>query len=200
MLATFLYGLSTGFSLILAIGAQNAFVLKQGIKQQYVFVVCCICALSDAMLICMGVFGFAKIIEQYPQVISIAKYFGAAFLFIYGAKSFYSAIKHTQSLTPEGESKSSLAQVVAVCLAFTWLNPHVYLDTVVLLGSISAQFDDYKIFALGAMLASVIFFFSLGYGAKLLTPWFAKPIAWKVLDVLVGVVMWAIAASLLLNS
>lgn len=195
-----LYGFSFGLSLIVAIGAQNAFVLKQGLKNQHVFVVCLICALSDSVLIALGVFGFAKLIEQYPFIISVAKYFGALFLFIYGLNSFYRAYQNRDTLTPQGAEVDSLAKIVAMCLAFTWLNPHVYLDTVVLMGSISASFLDSRYdFALGAMVASWVFFFGLGYGARLLMPIFQKPIAWRILDGMIGVVMWWIAVMLLLK-
>ncbi len=197
--STYLYGMSVSFSLILAIGAQNAFVLKQGLKRQYVFIVCLICALSDALLISAGVFGFGKVISQFPQVIEFAKYAGALFLLWYGAKSLYSALTQTQSLVAKGEDVVSLKQVVALCVAFTWLNPHVYLDTVILLGTIASQFADKLAFALGAMSASFMFFFALGFGARLLQPLFVKPIAWKVLDVMIGLTMWAIALSLVLN-
>lgn len=198
-LSTFLYGMSVSFSLILAIGAQNAFVLKQGLKRQYVFVVCLICAFSDAILISAGVFGFGKVISQFPQVVEIAKYAGALFLLWYGAKSLYSAFTQSQSLIAKGEEVASLKQVIALCMAFTWLNPHVYLDTVVLLGTIASQFADKLAFALGAMSASFMFFFALGYGARLLQPLFAKPLAWKVLDIIIGLTMWAIAVSLMLH-
>lgn len=195
--STFLMGMSVSFSLILAIGAQNAFVLKQGLKRQFVFIVCLICALSDAMLISAGVFGFGKIISQFPLIIAIAKYAGALFLFVYGAKSFISAYQSNESLVAKGEEVHTLQQVIGLCLAFTWLNPHVYLDTVILIGTIASQFADKLAFAVGAILASFIFFFSLGFGARLLQPVFAKPMAWKVLDIIIGIVMWGMAASLL---
>lgn len=195
----FFYGLGTGLSLILAIGAQNAFVLKQGLKHQYVFMVCLICALSDSILIFLGVFGFGEIIEKTPMIAELARYFGSAFLFFYGLKSFYAAIKSTEVLTADGQEASSLWQVVMACLAFTWLNPHVYLDTVVLMGAVSSQFVPAYQFAVGAMLASWIFFFSLGYGARLLRPIFATVTAWKILDICVGVMMWIIAFSLILE-
>lgn len=197
-ISTFLMGMSVCFSLILAIGAQNAFVLKQGLKQQFVFIVCLICALSDAVLITGGVFGFGKLISQFPLIITIAKYAGALFLIVYGARSFIAAYQSNQSLMAQGEDVGNLKQVIAMCLAFTWLNPHVYLDTVILLGTIASQVTDKLAFALGAILSSFIFFFSLGYGARVLQPLFANPLSWKILDILIGVVMWGIVASLLL--
>lgn len=195
---SFIAGFSLGLSLIIAIGSQNAFVLRQGLKREFVFVVCLICALSDAMLVTLGVSGFALIINNSPWIEPAARYGGALFLLIYGAKSFWSAYALNEQLLPSDNKNNSLYGVVATCLAFTWLNPHVYLDTVVLLGSISTQYVGHKVeFASGAVLASFVFFFSLGYGASVLTPIFEKPIAWKVLDFLIGCIMWGIAFSLL---
>lgn len=196
-IAVFVTGFSLGLSLILAIGAQNAFVLKQGLKRHYVFVVCAVCAISDAALITAGVSGFGVVIEKYPQVEQVARYAGAAFLFVYSFQSFRSAISSSHQLDPEGDANSSLTKTVLICLALTWLNPHVYLDTVVLLGSISTQYAPEQLsFGLGAVTASFVFFFSLGYGARLLTPIFHKPISWKILEALVGCIMLAIAISL----
>ncbi|MCU4390345.1 LysE/ArgO family amino acid transporter [Acinetobacter courvalinii] len=198
-MTTFFYGLGIGFSLILAIGAQNAFVLKQGLKQQHVFWVCLICALSDSILIYLGVTGFSKIVVDFPLIVTLAKYFGAAFLFLYGLRNFYSAIQNNSGLNPSEIEKDSLLKIIGMCLAFTWLNPHVYLDTVILVGSISVQFaDQIYLFAAGTILASWIFFFALGYGARGLLPLFKKASSWRVLDVLVGLMMWAIATKLLI--
>lgn len=198
-MSVFLSGMGTGFSLILAIGAQNAFVLKQGLKRQYIFWICLICALSDALLIYLGVTGFEKMIDRFPMILILAKYFGAIFLFCYGLRSFYSAFKQNTTLKPSEIEKDSLLKVIGVCLAFTWLNPHVYLDTVILVGSISAQFAEQRDqFALGAMLASCVFFFCLGYGARILQPIFEQAIAWKILDFLIGVIMWVIALTILI--
>ena len=198
-MTAFFYGLGIGFSLILAIGAQNAFVLKQGLKQQHVFWVCLICALSDSILIYLGVMGFSKIVIDFPLIVTIAKYFGAAFLFLYGLRNFYSAINNSSSLNPSEIEKDSLLKIIGMCLAFTWLNPHVYLDTVILVGSISVQFPDHLyLFAAGTILSSWIFFFALGYGARVLLPWFKKDSSWRILDVVVGLMMWAIATKLLI--
>jgi L-lysine exporter family protein LysE/ArgO len=198
-MSSIIAGFSLGISLILAIGAQNAFVLKQGLKKHHVFVVCFICALSDALLIGAGVAGFGVIVQQYPQIEQIARYAGAAFLIIYGLKSFHSALTATHSMEAEGELLSSVTKTALTCLAFTWLNPHVYLDTVVLLGSISTQYEGEKLqFALGAMFGSFVFFFSLGYGARVLIPVFQKPVSWKILEFFIGFVMLYIAASLVL--
>jgi len=198
-MSAFVYGLGIGFSLILAIGAQNAFVLKQGLKQQYVFWVCFICALSDSILIYLGVTGFSKIVVNFPLILIVSKYFGAAFLFLYGLRNFYSALKSTFSLNPSDIEKDSLLKIIGMCLAFTWLNPHVYLDAIILIGSISVQFSDQLyLFAAGTILASWIFFFSVGYGAKMLLPLFKKATSWKILDVLIGVTMWTIATMLII--
>ncbi|MCY6412880.1 LysE/ArgO family amino acid transporter [Acinetobacter sp. VNH17] len=197
MAATYFSGLLLGFSLILAIGAQNAFVLKQGLLRQYVFWVCLVCALSDAILICLGVFGFASLLSQQVWLIQAMKYFGAIFLFFYGLRSFYNAYKANNGLVASEQPTTTLVQTLILCLSFSWLNPHVYLDTVVLLGSISAQYMDKVAFASGAVSASFIFFFGLGFGARLLRPIFANPKAWKILDVVIGIVMWMIALSLL---
>lgn len=140
-------------------------------------------------------FGFGKFISQYPQIVTIAKYGGALFLFVYGLRSLLSNFKQNDGLVAKGEDVASLGKVVA----FAWLNPHVYLDTVVFLGSISTQFSDKLSFALGAMSASFIFFFGLGFGARLLQPIFAKPKAWQVLDFIIGLVMWAIAVKLVIG-
>ncbi|WP_404231152.1 LysE/ArgO family amino acid transporter [Acinetobacter venetianus] len=198
-MSAFVYGLGIGFSLILAIGAQNAFVLKQGLKQQYVFWVCFICALSDSILIYFGVTGFSKVIANFPLLLTVSKYFGAAFLFLYGLRNFYSAIKNSSSLNPSDLEKDSLLKIIGICLAFTWLNPHVYLDAIILIGSISVQFSDqlYQ-FAAGTILASWIFFFSVGYGAKMLLPLFKRATSWKILDVLIGITMWTIATMLII--
>lgn len=198
-MSAFVYGLGIGFSLILAIGAQNAFVLKQGLKQQYVFWVCFICALSDSILIYFSVTGFSKVIANFPLLLTVSKYFGAAFLFLYGLRNFYSAIKNSSSLNPSDIEKDSLLKIIGICLAFTWLNPHVYLDAIILIGSISVQFSDqlYQ-FAAGTILASWIFFFSVGYGAKMLLPLFKRATSWKILDVLIGITMWTIATMLII--
>ena len=192
-----LAGFSLGLSLILAIGSQNAFVLRQGLKKEYVFIVCLICAVSDALLITLGVSGFSIIINTIPWIEPLARYGGALFLFIYGAMNFWSAFQNSESLNPAEVKTSSLVKIASTCLALTWLNPHVYLDTVMLLGSISTQYTGQKVeFAMGAIIASFVFFFALGYGARILRPFFENPKSWKILDFLIGCIMWAIAFSL----
>ncbi len=194
----FISGLLLGLSLILAIGAQNAFILKQGLRREHVFILCLICALSDALLIALGVFGFAWVAAHLPAIEPVARYGGALFLFIYGARGFHAAFFSNATLVADASSGTPLATAVLACLAFTWLNPHVYLDTFVLLGSVSTQFPAEKVqFALGATSASFLFFFTLGYGARLLAPLFKRPGAWKALEFLIGVVMWSIAFSLI---
>lgn len=197
----YITGFGVGAGLILAIGSQNAFVLRQGIRREHVMSVCFVCAISDAMLILFGVTSFQKIVQYMAWIEPIFLYLGAAFLFLYGAKSFYAAAFSNEALAPSAENATSLISTLGVCLAFTWLNPHVYLDTVFLLGSISTRFPDNElIFGMGAVTASFVWFFMLGYGASLLRPLFTKVIAWRILDVFVGLVMWIIAIKLLLKA
>ncbi|AUZ18725.1 amino acid transporter [Achromobacter xylosoxidans] len=197
MTSAFLPGFFLSLSLILAIGAQNAFVLRQGLRQEHVFAVCLVCAVSDAILIAAGVAGFGLASHALPWLEPVLRYGGALFLLAYAARSLRSALRNHGSLTPSGRQAAGLGATLATCLALTWLNPHVYLDTVVLLGSISSQYEGHKAaFALGAMAASFTFFFTLGFGARLLRPVFASQAAWRVLDVLVGIAMLAIALKL----
>ena len=198
MPASLLAGFALGFSLIMAIGAQNAFVLRQGLRRQHVFWICLTCAGSDALLIAAGVAGFGVLVAANPLLEQAARWGGAAFLFWYGARNLRSAWAGGAALEADGESAGpSLLPVLLTVLALTWLNPHVYLDTVVLLGGISAQYPDPLLFGAGAVISSFTFFFLLGYGASLLAPLFARPRAWQVLDALVGLTMWAIALGLL---
>ena len=194
---TMIAGFGLGLSLILAIGAQNAFVLRQGIRRSHVFAVCLTCALSDALLIAAGVAGFGSLAQAAPWIEPVMRWGGALFLIAYGARALLSAWRGGAVLMVEGGAVEALGPVLATCLALTWLNPHVYLDTVVLLGSVAAQYEDRLSFALGAMTASFVFFFTLGFGARRLAPLFARPQAWRVLDLGVGLLMWAIAAALI---
>ena len=196
-MASFIAGFSLGFSLILAIGAQNAFVLRQGLRREHVLATVLVCAISDAALIAAGVAGFGALAQAVPGLEWVMRVFGAAFLAFYGARALWAAWKGGAALDTGGEARHSLRGVLLTVLALTWLNPHVYLDTVVLLGSVSAQYPSRLDFAAGATLASFAFFFSLGYGARLLAPLFARPAAWRALDLVVGLTMWAIAFSLL---
>ena len=197
MLSAFFPGLLLGLSLIVAIGAQNAFVLRQGLRGEHVLAVCLTCAASDALLILVGVGGFAQAGSWVPWLETATRYAGAAFLFAYGLRSFWAAARSGGALAPADTVPVSLGATLATCLALTWLNPHVYLDTVVLLGSVSTQFAANKgLFAAGAMTASFVFFFSLGYGARLLRPVFARPGAWRVLELGIGIVMCTISVAL----
>lgn len=200
MISAAIAGFALGLSLILAIGAQNAFVLRQGLRGSHVFAVSLTCALSDAILIAIGVGGFAAIETVLPGIAPVMRWAGAAFLVVYGALSFRRALGAAEALEPAEGGTESLTKALATCLALTWLNPHVYLDTVVLLGSISTQYEGAKLaFGAGAVTASFSFFFALGYGARALRPLFARPAAWRVLEVVVGLTMWAIAVKLLLG-
>ena len=199
MLYSSLQGLSVALSLIVAIGAQNAFILKQGLLKQHVFYLCLICAASDSILLALGVFGFSYVVLNLPEAVSVARYLGALFLLIYGAQHLYQALFQTQNIDLQSASQPhQLKKMILLCLTLTWLNPHVYLDTVVLVGSISTQFEQHKFsFLLGAISASWLFFFSLGYGSRYLLPIFQSDRAWKVLDVIIALVMWWIAYGLI---
>jgi L-lysine exporter family protein LysE/ArgO len=198
MIAPFLNGFFLGASLIIAIGAQNAFILRQGLLRQHVFILCLICAAADALLIALGVAGLGTLVQSSPKLIKAVTVGGAAFLFSYSLIAFRRALR-PEAMDTKGGGEGSLRLAISTCLAFTFLNPHVYLDTVVLLGSLSARFagQGLLVYALGAMTASFAWFFSLGYGARLLEPVFAKPAAWRVLDVVIGLVMALIGVSLL---
>ncbi len=201
MLNAFLTGFGTGFSLILAIGAQNSFVLRQGLVREHVFWVCLICALFDAVLIAAGVAGASGLIAAVPWAIAALTWGGAAFLAVYGALSLARAFR-PGALRAANKGTGSLRATLLTCLALTWLNPHVYLDTVGLIGAVSTGFPGWSgklAYGGGATLASFVFFFGLGYGARLLEPIFARPRAWAVLDVAIAVVMWSIAITLILG-
>lgn len=193
-----LSGFLLGLSLIIAIGAQNAFILRQGLLRRHVFILCLLCALSDAVLIIAGVAGLGTLIAQSPELITVVTIAGAAFLLWYGLSAFRRAL-HPDAMALSDGAAIGLQAAVFTCLALTFLNPHVYLDTVVLVGSLSARFEGAAraAYGAGAVAASFVWFFALGYGARLLQPVFAKAGAWRVLDCLIGVVMWAIAFSLL---
>jgi L-lysine exporter family protein LysE/ArgO len=201
MTAAFISGFLLCLSLIVAIGSQNAFVLKQGLKQEHVFWICLQCSLSDAIIIAIGVFGFGAIIREWEWALLAIKYVGAIFLIVYGLLHLKSAIKGGQALITSADAqKSSLKKVLLITAALTWLNPHVYIDTVFIIGSLATKYPDTKIyFYLGNILASFLFFFSLGYGARLLQPIFRKPRSWQVLDFIIFIVMISIAISLLLE-
>jgi len=190
-------GLLTGLSLIVAIGAQNAYVLRQGLLRQHVGAVVTVCAVSDLVLITAGVAGIGAIVQHAPTALTVVRWLGVAFLTAYGVRSLWRA-RHAGSLHAAAQASPRLRATVAQAVALTWLNPHVYLDTVLLLGSIAAHHGPTGKwwFAAGAGLASILWFTGLGYGARLLAPLLSRPRAWQVLDVLIGLVMLAIAAQL----
>lgn len=199
MTAVFLQGFLLGAGLIIAIGAQNAFILRQGLLREHVFILCLVCSLSDALLIALGVAGLGQLVSANAALLQIVKWAGAAFLGAYAILAFRRMVWPAALEADRARKPSSLRAALATCLAFTFLNPHVYLDTVVLVGSLSGRFEPgpRTVFAAGAMTASFVWFFSLGYGARLLTPVFARPSAWRVLDGLIGLVMAALAINLL---
>jgi L-lysine exporter family protein LysE/ArgO len=198
--AVALAGLGLGLSLIIAIGAQNAFVLRQGLRGEHLLPVVAICALSDAVLIVAGVLGAGALLERLPWLLPVFRFGGAAFLLLYAAIAARRAWRpDALRATTDGPGAPLLA-TVGTALALTWLNPHVYLDTVVLLGSIAQTHGDLRPwFAAGAVVASVTWFSALGFGARLLRPLFARPGSWRVLDAFIAVIMVAIAVSLLLG-
>lgn len=197
MNTAFFPGFGLGLSLILAIGAQNAFVLRQGLRREHVFWICLTCAVSDAILIAAGVAGFGRLALAFPWIEPVMLYGGGAFLIWYGGLSFRRAWRGGASLTTSADGPTGLSTALLMVLGLTWLNPHVYLDTVVFVGSVAAQSGDKVMFGAGAICASFVFFFGLGYGAQLLVPFFRRPEAWRLLDTLIGLVMWSIAAKLL---
>ncbi|PJI91843.1 L-lysine exporter family protein LysE/ArgO [Yoonia maricola] len=199
MITPALTGFSTAAAFILAIGPQNTFVLRQGLARSHVFWLCLFCALSDAILITAGVAGFGFIVQMFPALPVVMTWGGAAFLVVYGFMRFWAAWKNIYAVEITGQSVGLWAALMT-CAAFTWLNPHVYLDTLVLIGAISTEFPllSQKIaFAVGAILPSFLFFFALGYGARLLAPVMQSARAWRILDIIIGLVMWALAAKLL---
>lgn len=195
-----LKGYLVAVSLILAIGAQNAFVLRQGLRREHVAAVVAVCAISDALLISAGVAGFGSLSAALPWFGEAMRWLGVAFLLAYGALRFRAALKGGEALRPSQTGPAPLGKVLATCLLLTWANPHVYLDTVVLIGSISAQYAPHQLtFGIAAVMGSFSFFTALGFGARILAPIFAKPAAWVWLELGVGCTMWAIALSLALG-
>ena len=200
MLGAALTGLVTGLSLIVAIGAQNAFVLRQGLARQHVGIVVAICAVADVVLIVAGVAGIGRIVERAPAALDVVRWLGVAFLTWYGVSSLLRA-RHAEALEASQERALTRRGAAVRATALTFLNPHVYLDTVLLLGSVAAHQGPTGRwwFALGACVASVAWFTGIGYGARLLSPLLRKRRAWQVLDVLIGLTMLAIAAGLALG-
>ena len=194
----FLHGFGLGASLIVAIGAQNAFVLRQGLHREQAVLVAAICAACDALLIMLGTAGVGNIVAHLPWLTRLASLCGAVFLLVYGGMAFQRAL-HPAALDAASPTPTQPGGIVAATLSVSLLNPHVYLDTVVLVGGISAQYATFprSFFALGAVCASCLWFFSLALGAAHLAPLFRRPGAWRILDCGVGVVMWGIALGLM---
>jgi L-lysine exporter family protein LysE/ArgO len=200
MITALAAGFALSFSLILAIGAQNAFVLRQGLRRAHVGAVVAVCCLSEGILIFSGVAGFGALAQAAPWAIDAMRWAGVAFLVAYGLKSLWAAWTQTEALEAGGAAEQSLRAAVATTLALTWANPHVYLDTVGLIGAVATTYGPGRwMFGAGALSASVLFFVLLGYGARALAPLFARPAAWRVLDAVVGVTMLALAVKLALG-
>jgi L-lysine exporter family protein LysE/ArgO len=195
-----LQGFATGAALIVAIGSQNAFVLRQGLRREHVLALVAFCALSDALLIVAGISGAGALLRGNEGLLVFTRYAGAAFLAGYGLLAARRSWRGGAQST-EQQTAGSLKAALAACFAFTFLNPHVYLDTVVLLGAIAQQFGEQGRwwFCAGACLASMTWFAALGFGARLLAPWFAKALAWRVLDGIIAIVMLTLAIGLLRN-
>lgn len=189
-------GFLTGLSLIVAIGAQNAFVLRQGLRRQHVLAVVLICAFSDALLIALGIAGLGAAINSAPLLLEVFRYGGAAYLLWFAIGAIRRAIR-PNALVESDKQIDSMRQTIVTALALTYLNPHVYIDTVLLLGSIANQFQDRWLFGLGAATASFVWFFSLGFGASWLGKFVKRPIFWRILDIFIAIVMITIAAMLL---
>jgi L-lysine exporter family protein LysE/ArgO len=217
VLSSVLAGLGLGFSLIVAIGAQNLYVLRQGLRREHVLAVALICALSDMLLIALGVSGLGLALQAIPWLVDVVRWVGAAFLLVYAGMAAWRAVKPSgealvadaSAPTPSGHpggarttvTAQRLGTVILTCLALTWLNPHVYLDTVFLVGSIANSHGDQRwAFAVGAMIASIVWFFGLAYGARHLGRWLATPRAWRIVDGVIAVVMVAIAINLVLGA
>lgn len=191
-----LLGFAAGFSLIAAIGAQNAFVLRQGIRNEHVLAVVTLCTAADLILIAAGIAGVGAVVRAHPQVTAVARYAGAAFLLGYGVLAARRALRPT-TMTAAADGPVRLGAVLLTCAALTFLNPHVYLDTVVLLGTLANQHGPGRwLFGAGAALASAVWFFGLGFGARRLAGLFAAPATWRALDGLIALTMVALGVSL----
>jgi L-lysine exporter family protein LysE/ArgO len=198
--ADLIAGFLSGAALIIAIGAQNSFVLRQGIRCEHVLPVVLVCASADALLIAVGIAGLGALIQSIPVLLDVTRYGGSAFLVAYGLAAARRALR-PHALTVDASVGTSLGAAMATCFAFTFLNPHVYLDTVILLGSLASQRGNSGrwVFGGGAAVASFVWFFALGYGARLLGPVFVKRIAWRVLDWLIALIMLGLGVALLVG-
>lgn len=202
MLPFYLKGLGLGAAFIVAIGAQNAHVLHMGLRRQHVGLTVAVCITCEVLLIGIGVAGIGTMVENHPALFAVARWGGAAFLIWYGLRAWRSALgRHALSAT-QAAGRVTPRRALVTVLAVTLLNPHVYLDTVILLGAIGGQQGGPGKwwFALGAMSAAMVWFTALGFGARLLSPWFAKPAAWRLLDASIGMVMLVLAGSLMLSA
>ncbi|GAA1620024.1 LysE/ArgO family amino acid transporter [Catellatospora bangladeshensis] len=196
MIASLFAGFTSSLALIVAIGSQNAFVLRQGLRREHVLAVVVTCALSDALLITVGVAGLGTVVTAQPGLLPAIRWGGAAFLLAYAVLAARRALRPA-ALTPADRPGSTLRATMLACLAFTFLNPHVYLDTVLLLGGLAGQHDSRWLFAAGAAAASAVWFVSLGAGARRLAPVLARPVTWRVLDGVIAATMAAIAVTLI---
>ena len=198
--AVFIQGLLMTAGLIMAIGAQNALVLRQGLMRQHVGPVVLLCTVSDWLLIALGVFGLGSLIQSSPVLLEVFRWGGALFLLVYGALAARRAWLGADQALQANKQGATLSATLGSALAMTYLNPHVYLDTVVLLGSVGAQHGAMRpAFTLGAGLASLLWFALLGYGAAAAAQWLAKPLVWRAIDASVALVMWAVALQLMLK-
>ncbi len=199
MLQSYLNGLLVAAGLIMAIGAQNAYVLAQSLRREHHLLVATLCVLCDALLVAAGVFGLASVLLQSPLLLGIARWGGAAFLLWYGARALLRAVRPRGLNEDAAAPARSRRSVLLAALAVTLLNPHVYLDTVLLIGSLGAQQSAPAAYAAGAASASLLWFFSLALGAAWLAPWLARPVTWRVIDLLVAGMMFSVAGQLLLG-
>ncbi|MFA6916898.1 MAG: LysE/ArgO family amino acid transporter [Parachlamydiales bacterium] len=202
ILLALIKGFSTSCGLIIAIGAQNAFVIKQGLKGEHLLLTALLCSVIDAFLITFGVVGFGQYIHDYPLFLTMTKYLAVAFLVFYGIASMRSAFKkHSLACGLEEHIQSSVKRTTVSLLALSLLNPHVYLDTVILLGSIASQqpLDEQIFFAFGAISASFVWFFTITFGARLISPLLQKSSAWRIIDSAIAFMMWGIAVTLLVH-
>jgi L-lysine exporter family protein LysE/ArgO len=198
MWQSYLNGLLVAAGLIIAIGAQNAFVLRQSLRREHHLAVAALCVLCDAVLVSAGVFGLARVLAENPTLLAVARWGGAVFLIWYGLKALLRALA-PQGMAHTGETGSrSRRAVLLAALAVTLLNPHVYLDTVLLIGSLGAQQDAPGAYAMGAASASLLWFFTLAFGAAWLAPWLARPTTWRLVDLMVAVMMLGMASQLIL--
>ncbi len=201
LISPIIEGYIIGAGLIMAIGAQNAFILRQGLKRQHLFLCAITCSLSDAFLIVLGVTGVAEFMDEFPKLADELRWGGALFLFCYGVRSFYQVFHpHTMVANLHSPTKTSKLATFLALLGFTYLNPHTYIDTFLLLGTVGGERPDpeHLPFMIGAVSASFSWFFGLTYGASKLSPLFKNPRAWQVLDVLIGIMMIALAISLII--